>query len=168
MKLIKYPNAALNLSADPWQFDSADDCVNAAQVEHSMISLMKTSNGIGLAAPQVGISQRMFVMRTQDGREFGVFNPQLIYVSASTHIDKEGCLSFPDLWLLVERSTDLTAQYLDNTGTERIITLTGIDARCFLHELDHLAGICFTNNLSQLKLAMAIKKQRKQNGRTKR
>lgn len=157
MKLIKHPDPILTQSATPWLFENKTNFNQAAQAEQDMISLMKQSNGIGLAAPQVGLLKRVFVMRTQDGREFGVFNPVIIEVNNEKELGDEGCLSFPDLWLKVERSTSLIAKYLDNTGQERIIQLEGLDARCFLHELDHLDGICFTDGLSPLKLAMAIK-----------
>ena len=167
MKLIKHPNPALKQPATPWLFENEEDFKEAVHTEQEMISLMKLSNGIGLAAQQVGLLKRLFVMRTQDGREFGVFNPIVLEVNNEKELGEEGCLSFPDLWLKVERSKSLIAKYLDNTGQERIIQLEGLDARCFLHELDHLDGICFTDGLSPLKLAMAIKKQRKLNGRTK-
>jgi peptide deformylase len=167
MKLIKHPNPVLKQPATPWLFENEEDFKEAMHTEQEMISLMKLSNGIGLAAQQVGLLKRLFVMRTQDGREFGVFNPIVLEVNNEKELGEEGCLSFPDLWLKVERSKSLIAKYLDNTGVERIIQLEGLDARCFLHELDHLDGICFTDGLSPLKLAMAIKKQRKLNGRTK-
>ena len=80
---------------------------------------------------------------------------------------EEGCLSFPDLWLKVKRPKSITAEYFDRNGNKCIIELTGIDAKCFQHELDHLDGVCFTSKISPLKLALAIKKQRKHNGRTK-
>ena len=167
MKLIKHPNPILKQPATPWLFENEEDFKEAVHTEQEMITLMKLSNGIGLAAQQVGLLRRLFVMRTQDGREFGVFNPIVLEVNNEKELGEEGCLSFPDLWLKVERSKSLIAKYLDNTGIERIIQLEGLDARCFLHELDHLDGICFTDGLSPLKLAMAIKKQRKLNGRTK-
>ena len=78
--------------------------------------------------------------------------------------DEEGCLSFPNLWLKVARSDKITASYLDNTGKQCIIELEGIDSRCFQHEMDHLDGITFTEYVSDLKLQMARKKQRKLNG----
>jgi peptide deformylase len=167
MKLIKHPNPILKQSAIPWLFETAKDFEVATHTEQEMIAIMKASNGIGLAAQQVGLLKRMFVMRTQDGQDYGLFNPVILELNDEKAIGEEGCLSFPDLWLKVERSTSLIAKYLDNTGEERIIQLEGLDARCFLHELDHLDGVCFTDGLSPLKLSMAIKKQRKLNGRTK-
>jgi len=73
----------------------------------------------------------------------------------------EGCLSHPDLYLTVKRPKQLVAKYLDNTAKECKIELYDIDARCFLHEYDHLQGIEFTDRVSKLKLAMAYKKRNK-------
>lgn len=157
MQLIKHPNPILKQKAVPWDFANH---INAERVENDMLQLMKSYNGIGLAANQVGLDRRVFVMRTQDGREFGAFNPTILNAEEEV-LGEEGCLSFPDLWLDVLRYRKITAMYLDNTGEKRIIELEGIDARCFQHELDHLDGVCFTDNLSPLKLALALKKSQK-------
>jgi peptide deformylase len=106
-------------------------------------------------------------MKLQDGREMGFFNPTILVGDNAGVQDDEGCLSFPNLWLKVPRSDKITAMYLDNTGKRCIIELEGMDSRCFQHELDHLDGITFTEYVSDLKLQMARKKQRKINGRTK-
>ena len=94
-------------------------------------------------------------------------NPKVTSQSSTIQDTEEGCLSFPDLWLGVKRPQSIEAEYLDKTGKQCTITLTGTDARCFLHELDHLDGIVFTEKVSQMKLMLARKKQRKYNGRTK-
>jgi len=106
----------------------------------------------------------VFVMRTTDGREFGCFNPWIMVGDNNFITGDEGCLSFPNLWLKVPRHNKITASYLDNAGKPCIIELEGLDARCFQHELDHLSGITFTEHVSNLKLTMARKKQRKLNG----
>jgi len=161
MKLIKEPDPILKQKAENWDFENH---INADVVEREMLELMKSSNGIGLAANQVGLLRRVFVMRTQDGREFGCFNPYILHGDNDLIEDDEGCLSFPNLWLKVKRNKKITAAYLDNTGRQCIIELEGIDARCFQHELDHLDGVTFTEHVSDLKLQMARKKQRKLNG----
>jgi len=158
MQLVKHPNPVLKQKAEPWDFETQS---NAPIVEQEMMALMKASNGIGLAANQVGLLSRVFVMRTQDGREFGAFNPVIVSYSKDSVNSEEGCLSFPDLFLNVPRWSKISAVYLDSGGEERIIELEGIDARCFQHELDHLNGVCFTDDLSPLKLAMALKKSQK-------
>jgi len=157
MQLIKHPNPILKQKAVPWDFTNHTD---AESIEREMIEFMKANNGIGLAANQIGLARQLFVMRTTDGREFGAFNPTILTGEDEVK-GEEGCLSFPDLWLDVPRYQKITAMYLDNTGEKRIIELEGIDARCFQHELDHLDGVCFTDSLSPLKLALAIKKSQK-------
>ncbi len=165
MQLVKHPNPILTQKAEPWDFENH---INAAVIEREMLELMKASRGRGLAANQVGLLRRVFVMQLEDGREIGCFNPAVLYADDDTELGEEGCLSFPNLWLKVPRNKSLTAMYLDNTGKKCIIELKGIDARCFLHELDHLNGICFTDGMSKLKLDLALKKQRKLNGRAQR
>jgi peptide deformylase len=157
MQLVKHPNPILKQKSIAWDFNNH---TNAREVEDTMLGLMKSHNGIGLAANQVGLDRRVFVMRTKDGREFGAFNPTILTAEDEV-LGEEGCLSFPDLWLDVPRYRKITAMYLDTTAEKRIIELEGIDARCFQHELDHLDGVCFTDTLSPLKLALALKKSQK-------
>ena len=161
LSLVKDPNPILKQPAENWDFVNH---VNAAVIERDMLEVMKASGGIGLAGNQVGLLRRVFVMCTTDGREFGCFNPWILFGDNDLIEDREGCLSFPELWLKVPRHNKITAAYLDNTGKQCIIELEGIDARCFQHELDHLNGITFTEHVSALKLQMARKKQRKING----
>ena len=83
----------------------------------------------------------------------------------------EGCLSFPRMLIPIKRPETIMAEYLDNQGNSCIITLIGIDAKCFLHELDHLDGICMIDRISRLKQDLAIKKWnklRKKYGRAQR
>jgi peptide deformylase len=161
LKLHKEDDPILKQQAEHWDFDNH---VNAAVIEREMLDLMKASNAVGLAGNQVGLLRRVFVMRTADGREVGCFNPWIMFGDNDKITGDEGCLSFPNLWLKVARHNKITASYLDNTGKACIIELEGIDARCFQHELDHLNGITFTEYVSDLKLKMARKKQRKLNG----
>lgn len=165
MQLVKHPNPILAQEAENWDFENH---VNAAVIEREMLELMKISNGRGLAGNQVGLLRRVFVMKLEDGRELGCFNPWILYGDNNFVHGEEGCLSFPNLWLKVPRHNKITAMYLDNTGKSCIIELEGIDARCFQHELDHLNGVCFTDGISKLKLDLALKKQRKLNGRAQR
>ena len=163
MKLINSDDPILKQKTIRWDFENH---VNAAVIEREMLELMKSTGGIGLAANQVGLDRSVFVMKLADGREMGFFNPAILYAKGS-QLGEEGCLSFPNLWLKVERYEKLQATYLDNTGKRCIIELEGIDARFFQHELDHLEGVCFTDGVSKLKLDRALQKQRKLNGRTK-
>jgi peptide deformylase len=164
MKLVLDPDPILKQKAENWDFVNH---VNASAIEREMLETMNASNGIGLAGNQVGLLRRVFVMKLSDGREIGCFNPWIMFGDNNKIEDNEGCLSFPNLWLKVQRHDKITASYLDNAGKQCIIELEGIDARCFQHELDHLNGVCFTDGISKLKLDLALKKQRKLNGRTK-
>ena len=163
MKLVVSPNPILSQVATSWDFNTD---TNANDLEVDMVQLMVESNGIGLAANQVGILKRVFAIHLTDQVPFCMFNPAVISSSNTIVDNEEGCLSFPDLWLKVKRPSSITAEYFDRQGKQCIIELSGIDARCFLHELDHLNGEVFINKVSTLKLAMAKKKQqkRKHNG----
>lgn len=116
-----YPQALLNLSSD-------------------MLVLMYVNGGCGLAAPQVGISKRLFVMDI-DSKVYRCFNPKVIDSSAETSVDLEGCLSLPGLQLEIERAKEVTAQWHTSDGVVIEERLSGLAARCFQHELDHLNGI---------------------------
>ena len=161
MKLISSPNEFLSKVAKPFDFDSMD----AKQVSGEMCQIMMAKNGIGLAANQVGVDAQIFVMRPTQHAEvtkpFAVINPIILEVSNEIEAGKEGCLSHIGLVLNISRPKSLVTQFLDIDGKECILELSGIDARCFLHEYDHLQGIEFTGRTSKLKLSMAKKKQKK-------
>ena len=169
LKLVKHPDDILNQCLP--DFDFSNPVMNPYDLEEQMVTLMAQSNGIGLAANQVGISARVFVMQTQNLKDvytpFALFNPKVVAISPDEELDEEGCLSFPDLWIKVKRPAHVVAEFFDRDNNQRIIRFDGIDARCFLHELDHLNGICFIEKVSKLKLDLALKKQRKINGRAK-
>jgi peptide deformylase len=165
MKLVLDPDPILKQRAEEWCFETDK---NAEQVEQDMLKIMATFKGMGLAGNQVGLLKRVFTIQLKGSdTPFAMFNPKVISQSSTIQDSEEGCLSFPDLWLGVKRPQQIEAEYLDKTGKHCTITLTGIDARCFLHELDHLDGVVFTEKVSQMKLMLARKKQRKHNGRTK-
>jgi peptide deformylase len=125
---------------------------------------MDTAGGIGLSANQVGLDAQIFVMKPhllENKEPFALINPELESVTVNYEEMPEGCLSHPDLFLKVKRPKGVIAKYLDINAKECKIELYDIDARCFLHEFDHLQGIEFTDRVSRLKLDMAKKKQRK-------
>jgi peptide deformylase len=164
MQLIKHPNPILKQRAVHWDFEKD---TGAEELEVDMVQLMIESGGIGLAANQVGLLKRVFAIHLKDQVPFCMFNPYILYGDNDMISGNEGCLSFPDLFLNIPRHKNITAMYVDRQGNKRIIELTGIDARCFQHELDHLDGVCFIDNISPLKLALAKKKllkKRKNNG----
>jgi peptide deformylase len=162
MKLVKFPDPILKQKAVAWNFETD---LNAKEVEVDMVQLMIESNGIGLAGNQVGLLKRVFAIHLKDQVPFCMFNPHILYGDNNMVESEEGCLSFPDLFLKVPRHSNITVGYLDRQGNKRIIDLTGLDSRCFQHELDHLDGVCFTEHISPLKLALAKKKLLKKKGR---
>lgn len=158
MKLVKSPNAWLQKIVDPFDFDE----LNAQEISEEMIALMAQEGGIGLSANQVGLNARIFVMKPhllEDNSPLTVINPTIDKVSVNQETMPEGCLSHPDLYLKVPRPKGIVVKFLDIYQKECIMELYDIDARCFLHEYDHLSGIEFTNRVSRLKLDMARKKQ---------
>jgi peptide deformylase len=149
--------------SSPWDFACDGD---AKQLEQSMIEFMLSNNGIGLAANQIGIAKQVFVIGSKNIEgfpiPFAVFNPKILEVSVDTILDKEGCLSYPDLWLSIKRPASIVAEYQNSNGDVVTTEMSGLIARCFQHEYDHLMGICFVDKVSSLKLQLAMKKLRKQ------
>jgi len=121
---------------------------------------MKLYNGLGLAANQCGVFERMFVMQ-HDGKILTCINPKIIDESDEAQDVKEGCLSFPGMFLNLKRSSWITAQWTDENGTEYEAMMEGVPAVVFQHELDHLNGVKMTDSLKPLALKMAKEKQMK-------
>ena len=155
MQLIKHPNPILKQVAEHWDFEKD---TGAKELEVNMVQLMIESGGIGLAANQVGLLKRVFAIHLKDQVPFCMFNPYILHGDNNLISEDEGCLSFPGLFFKVPRHNNITVGYVDRQGNKRIIELTGIDSRCFQHELDHLDGVCFIEHISPLKLALAKKK----------
>jgi len=161
MELIYAPSDWLQKKVQPFDFDK----INAVETAQKMVDIMGNSRGIGLSANQVGLDAQIFVMQPTRHKEikdpFAVINPVVQKISEETSLEYEGCLSYPNLILKISRPSKLVASFLDADAKECIIELDGYDARCFLHEYDHLQGIDFTDRVSKLKLDMAKKKKEK-------
>jgi peptide deformylase len=145
---LKLTKRVLHKEATPYVFDKPFQLQKLAV---SMIGFMVDNNGIGLAAPQVGISKRLFVMKSDDFQDTFkyFFNPSVLESSKETNIDIEGCLSFPGKFLEVERPNWIKIEYYDYLGNKFADEeLSGYTARCFLHELDHLDGITFNERVN--------------------
>lgn len=110
-----------------------------------MVETMYHENGIGLAAPQVGVLRRCFVVDIGDGNVYKIINPEILEKSETTAVDIEGCLSIPNYNCTVERSESVKMKYTDIEGNEQVIEANGLLARCLLHEYDHLDGILITS-----------------------
>jgi peptide deformylase len=156
------PHNSLIQKSDLWDFVKDQ---NAQELEKAMCEFMIGSNGIGLAANQIGITKRVFVMGSNNisgfPTPFAVFNPKIIEASAEIVLDQEGCLSYPGLFLTVKRPSWIIAEYQNAKGDVIEARFEGYLAKCFQHELDHLDGVCFVDKVSPLKLNLAMKKLRK-------
>ena len=139
------------------------DIKTASDLASILVESCKHYNGLGLSANQVGIKARVFVMGS--GNDFvAFFNPKLIAASTEEIHMVEGCLSFPLLGLRITRPAGIVVEYQDYTGKFHKANYTGISARCFLHELDHMNGIVYTSKCKPLALQQGMKKRDKING----
>lgn len=156
IKLVKEDDPVLRQVAKDWDF-AVDG--NPNNLIREMSKIMLENNGIGLAAPQIGLSKRLFVMGNET-KLYAIINPQVIEGIGSVK-DQEGCLSFPNLWLNVTRYEKIKVKYFNALGEEIITEFAGLIARVFLHELDHLDGICFDTKVGKLSLEMAQNRRKK-------
>ena len=143
-----------------------DEKIELKEFIDNMFETMKKYGGIGLSANQVGKPYRMFVMgdhpNISKGKKWVCINPKITNVTKDLIRYKEGCLTFPFLFLDIERPQDISVEYLDENLEKKEEHMTGIVARCFQHEFDHMQGIVFTEHVSKLKLEMSLKKRDKQ------
>jgi peptide deformylase len=130
-----------------------------------MADSMYAADGIGLAAVQIGVPQRVIVMDLdqKDGeavkKAWRVFiNPKILWASDELATYEEGCLSVPEIYDDVERPARIKAEYLDLDGKRVEIEADGMLATCLQHEMDHLEGVLFIDHLSKLKRSMLLKK----------
>ena len=155
------------LRTPPPEFDFENPPEDPIEIAKNMAEAMDKFGGLGLSCNQVGLPYRMFVMRTmhegdKESKVIPYYNPKLTRVSQETDLMKEGCLSFPDLFLMIKRSKTIEFTYQDETGEEKSAMLEGIGARCVQHEIDHLNGIIFLQRASQLKIERALKSRPKE------
>lgn len=121
---------------------------------------MKLYNGIGLSANQCGINRRVFVIGT-DQFQIACINPKIISRSEEDEKQREGCLSFPGLFVPVKRSKSIDVEYYDENGLLRSVHMEGITAQCFQHELDHMNGVVFIEHVGEVTIRLARQKQQK-------
>lgn len=137
--------------------------VNSEQVKEVAERLkltMRMYNGLGLSANQCGVPLRMFVMGT-DQFQMVCINPKIVGFSEDVDRKREGCLSYPGLFITIPRHTSIQVEYTDEFGQKKELTLDGVTAQCFQHELDHLNGITFTSKVGPAALQLARQKQQK-------
>ena len=121
---------------------------------------MKKFGGLGLSANQCGVYERVFILGYGD-ESFACINPKVIEQSTEIERSKEGCLSFPGMFLTIGRPKWIIAEFVDENGQLKQQRFEGITARCFLHELDHMNGIKYTSHVGPVSIKMAKQKQEK-------
>ncbi len=162
-EVVQFPDPRLKLVSKP--ITQITDEIR--QLAADMIEVMYDEPGIGLAAPQVGESVRMFVIDTEWSDEsigrhpLVVINPEISEREGRITWD-EGCLSVPDYNAVVERDAKITLRGIDLDGNPIVERAEGLRAVCIQHEIDHLDGILFIDRISRLKRGLYVKKRRKQ------
>ena len=130
-----------------------------------MLDTMYAAPGIGLAAPQVGVTKRIIVAdvcKEENKREpWRLINPEIIWASEEMFTYEEGCLSLPEQYSDVVRSKEVRIRYLDKEGMDREIEAEGLLAVCLQHEIDHLDGILFVDHISSLKRNVIMRRLKK-------
>ena len=128
-----------------------------------MFETMYRAEGVGLAAPQVGISRRVIVVDVHDDevKPFALVNPRVVESSRETEKGEEGCLSIPGLSAAVERPAHVAVEGLDRDGNPLRVEGGGLLARCLQHEIDHLDGVLFIDRVGPLKRKMLLQKWKK-------
>lgn len=158
MLLVEEQDAILREICSPFDFDGNND---PKEIVKQMFEIMFKENGLGLAAPQVGQTFRLFVMGPEIGEQFVCFNPEILEESDEQELAEEGCLSFPGLYFKVKRPNKIKVRYQDRDGKTHEREFEGLWARCFLHELDHLNGIVFVDKIGKVALDLANRRRKK-------
>ena len=147
--IIHYTDLVLHTEAKEYEFNNS---IPDPDIISSLLhQIKKERNGIGLAAPQIGIPLAVFAIGTET-----IFNPQILGQSKETCLMVEGCLSYPGVYLQVRRASSVQVKYQNKDGLFQTHDLEGTEARVFQHEFDHLKGLTFTDQASKLKLKLAV------------
>ena len=167
LKLIPPTDPRVLSAVAPWTDDllKEHNFKDKKEVADLMFKTMLRYGGIGLSANQVGLPFNMFVigdhMQVSNGLKMTCFNPMIISTSMETVLMKEGCLTYPFLFLMLARPRKVVVKYTDEKGDLKEGNLTGQISRIFQHEYDHMIGRVFTELASKMKLEMAEKKAKK-------
>lgn len=159
LNILEFPDPRLRAKAEPVSvFDDA-----LARLAEDMLETMYSASGIGLAATQVGVNQRVFVMDISEGANDPqvLINPR-ISEKRGEQVYQEGCLSFPGLFADVKRADWIHVEAEDVNGNTVTREVDGLNAVCIQHELDHLDGKVFVDYLSPLKRTLLLKRLEKQ------
>ncbi|MGH1423692.1 MAG: peptide deformylase [Pseudooceanicola sp.] len=159
--ILLHPDPRLKKVAAPIA-DISDELRTLAD---DMLETMYDAPGIGLAAPQIGVSDRLIVMDCVkdggDARPYAMFNPEIIASSDETNTYEEGCLSIPEHYGEVVRPAEVEVRWIDRDGKEQTETFDKLWATCVQHEIDHLNGKLFIDYLGPMRRQMITRKMQK-------
>ncbi len=162
LPILIAPHPVLKKTAEPVAAVDA----RVARLMDDMLETMYDAKGIGLAAPQVGVLDRVIVVdvheKGEEPRPLRMANPEVVWASDELAACEEGCLSIPDQYSDVTRPKAVRVRYLDREGAVRELEAEGLLATCIQHEIDHLNGVLFVDHLSMLKRNMILRKVQKQ------
>jgi peptide deformylase len=147
------------LSEEMPRFDFDNPVIDPIQLAYDLVESMRHHNGIGLSANQIGLPYRAFAMEAVPA--IVCFNPKLIDESSEEILLEEGCLSFPGLGIKIKRPRHIKVRYAEPSGEVITKKFTGMAARCFLHELDHMNGTKYIDRASFVQKELAFKRQKK-------
>jgi peptide deformylase len=149
LPILCFPDPRLHTVAQP--VNAVDDRIRA--LTRDMLETMYDASGIGLAASQIDVHERVIVIDVSEDRDqpMVLINPELVWTSPETHVNEEGCLSVPGIYDGVTRFNAVHCKALDADGNSRVIEADGLLAVCIQHEMDHLMGKVFVEYLSPLK-----------------
>jgi len=171
LKLIPPTDPRVQSAIAPFNNDMLKDegFKDRKELSDTMFDTMKKYGGIGLSANQVGLPFNMFVLgdhpEVEKGLKMTCFNPIIISSSVEEEVMKEGCLTFPFVFLSITRPRKVVVKYEDENGDLKEGSLDGMISRVFQHEYDHMLGKTFVDGVSKMKLDMAYKKAEKQMNR---
>src|SRR5580700_9009972 len=158
LPIITAPDPRLKIKAKP----VAEVDAKVRRLMDDMVETMYHAIGIGLAAPQVGVAERVLVIDVaREGEKpqpLRIANPEILWRSEEMMTANEGCLSLPEHYADVERPAAIRLRYLDHENEIREIEAKGLLATCLQHEIDHLDGILFVDHISTLKRGMILRK----------
>ncbi len=158
LPIITAPDPRLKNVAEP--VETVDDDVRSLMDD--MLQTMYAAPGVGLAAPQIGVSKRVVVVDVaradEEAKPMQMVNPEIINASNAFSVFEEGCLSLPEHFADVKRPDRVRVRYLDYENETRELDLDGFLATCIQHEIDHLDGVLFVDHISSLKRGMILRK----------
>ena len=155
-ELVKETDPFLREKPETFNFESPQ--VDPEKLSTQLMENMIHHEGLGLSANQIGIPVQAFSM-IMDENALVVFNPEILEWSEDTTYMKEGCLSFPGLWIAIERAKSVVVKFQVFDGEEQAGSMTELSARIFQHESEHMDGGLFIDKVSKLKLKLAMRKR---------